>query len=412
MTRWRGVGLAALVAAGLSACASNPMTGRSQLALLPESTVIARSAGAYKAELAPYARQNRLNTNPAMVERVRRITDRLVAQAVRYRPDTANWAWEVNVIEDAKTLNAFCMPGGKMAIYSGLIEKIQASDDEIAQVMAHEIGHALANHGSEKMSVGMLSDVLVAAVAGNKQGTRQSADLASLLLWQLPNSRNAETEADRIGIELAARAGYDPAAAPSLWRKMMQVSGEKGRFDLLSTHPASETRMQTLNELVPHMRPLYAEAVANPARLPTRLAANVREVTAEEPLSSQPAVRPLSLLNPALEAFKRGEAVLHCEDCGLAFSRRLDRLRTYYAGRAWEALAREVLEVGYVQDISWYYLGAAAEGLGLPAAAEYYRRAAELARFRETHCQGLFTDLCNGIDLPRQAEAALARLAP
>ncbi|TXT23191.1 MAG: peptidase M48 Ste24p [bacterium] len=349
-----------------------------------------------------------------MVERVRGITNRLVAQAVRYRPDTANWAWEVNVIDDPKTINAFCMPGGKMAIYSGLIEKIQATDDEIAQVMAHEIGHALANHGSEKMSVGLLSDVLVAAVAGNNPGTRQSADIASLLLWQLPNSRGAETEADRIGIELAARAGFDPAAAPSLWRKMMKASGEKGRFDLLSTHPASDSRMETLNELVPHMRPLYAEAAAHPASLPTRLAANVRDVTpgAEAEAAPAPDPRPLSLLNPAVQAFKRGDALLPCEDCGMAFFRRKDKLRAYHEGRAWEILARDVLEVGYAQDISWYYLGAAAEGLGLPVASEYYRRAAELARFKETHCKSLLADLCNGIDLPRQAEQALARLAP
>jgi predicted Zn-dependent protease len=422
MTRWcahtplgrvfRAGGSAFLLGALLAACSSNPMTGRSQFSLLPESTVIARSASAYKAELAPYAKKNRVNANAAMVERVRGITNRLVAQAVRYRPDTANWAWEVNVIDDPKTLNAFALPGGKMAIYSGLVEKIQATDDEIAQVMAHEIGHALANHGSEKMSVGMLSDVLVAAVAGNNAGTRQTADIASLLLWQLPNSRGAESEADRIGIELAARAGYDPAAAPALWRKMAKESGEKGRFDLLSTHPASESRMQALSELVPHMRPLYAEAAAQPASLPTRLAANVRDVTPGAEAAAVPAPRPLSLLDPAVQAFRRGEALLPCEDCGMAFFRRKDKLRAYHEGRAWEILAREVLEVGYAQDISWYYLGAAAEGLGLPVASEYYRRAAELANFKETHCKGLLADLCNGIDLPRQAEQALARLAP
>ncbi len=96
----------------------------------------------------------------------------------------------------------------------------------------------------------------------------------------------------------------------------------------------------------------------------------------------------------------------------MAFFRRKDKLRAYHEGRAWEILAREVLEVGYARDISWYYLGAAAEGLGLPAAGEYYRRAAELARFKETRCKSLLADLCNGIDLPRQAEQALARLAP
>lgn len=398
-----------LLAAGLAACATNPMTGRSQLSLMPENQVIAQSVSAYRAELAPHARKGKLNQDEAVLRRVQAITDRLVAQAVRYRPDTASWAWEVNVIDDPKTLNAFCMPGGKMAIYTGLIDKLKATDDEIGQVMGHEIGHALANHGAEKMSVGMASDILVAVLAGNSRGRQQTGDIASLLLWQLPNSRSAESEADRIGIELAARAGFDPAAAPGLWKKMMQATGEKGRFDLLSTHPASQERMAALDELVPHMRPLYAEAARNPASLPSRLAANVRDVTPGVPPPA-PALRPLTLVNPALQAFRQGEAVLGCDSCAMAFSNRQGKLRAYHEQRAWEALAREVLEIGYVQDISWYYLGAAAEGLGLGAARQYYRQAVNLAGNKETHCMGAFANLCNGVDLPRQAAEALARL--
>ena len=238
----------------LAGCSSNPMTGRSQLMLVPEGRVISQSISAYKAELAPHAKKGRLNDDTRVVQRVRAITDRLVAQAVRYRPDSASWAWEVNVIDDPKTLNAFCMPGGKMALYTGLIDQLKATDDEIAQVMGHEIGHALANHGAEKMSVGMLSDVLVSVIAGNNGGRRQTGELAALLAWQLPNSRGAESEADRIGIELAARAGYDPDAAPRLWQKMKAANGEKGRFDLLSTHPASDKRMEELAALAPHLR--------------------------------------------------------------------------------------------------------------------------------------------------------------
>jgi predicted Zn-dependent protease len=406
---FRGGAALALMAAILAACASNPMTGRSQLSLMPENTVIAQSTSAYKAELAPYAKKNKLNVDPATVSRVRGITDRLVAQAVRYRPDTAGWAWEVNVIDAPKTLNAFCLPGGKMAIYTGLIDKLGATDDELAQVMGHEIGHALANHGAEKMSVGILSDVFVAAVAGSNRGRQQTGDLASLLLWQLPNSRGAETEADRIGIEIAARAGYNPEAAPGLWKKMMKATGDKGSFDLLSTHPASEGRMEALNGLVPAMRPIYAEAALNPPSFPTRMAANVRDVSPGAPPPSS--LRPLTLINPALEAFRHGEAVLGCENCALGFANRQDKLRAYHEQRAWELLAREVLEIGYVQDISWYYLGAAAEGLGLPHAARYYEQAVTLAKQKDTHCKGLLTDVCNGIDLPRQASEALRRLA-
>lgn len=398
----------------LAGCSSNPMTGRSQLILVPEGRVISQSISAYKAELAPHAKKGRLNDDTRVVQRVRAITDRLVAQAVRYRPDSASWAWEVNVIDDPKTLNAFCMPGGKMALYTGLIDQLKATDDEIAQVMGHEIGHALANHGAEKMSVGMLSDVLVSVIAGNNGGRRQTGELAALLAWQLPNSRGAESEADRIGIELAARAGYDPDAAPRLWQKMKAANGEKGRFDLLSTHPASDKRMEELAALAPHLRPLYVEAAKNPAALPTRLAANVREVEAgTDPATAPPSAhpRPLSLVNPAYQRFRAGEAMLECEHCTLSFSGRSGRLRALDASRDWETLAREVLDVGHSEDIAWYYLGRAAEGLGLREPARtYYRHAAHLAQRKETHCKGLFSDTCNGVSLPDAAEAALARL--
>ncbi|MEW5787860.1 MAG: M48 family metallopeptidase [Pseudomonadota bacterium] len=402
---------AALLMAVLTACSTNPMTGRSQLSLMPEATVISQSRSAYKAELAPYAKKNRLNDDPDMAARVRAITDRLIAQAVRYRPDTAAWAWEVNVIDDPKTLNAFCLPGGKMAVYSGLILKLKATDDEIAQVMGHEIGHALANHGAEKMSVGMLSDILVAALAGNNRGRQQTGDIASLLLWQLPNSRGAETEADRIGIELAARAGYRPEAAAELWRKMMRESGEKGRFALLSTHPASAERVEALAGLVPAMQPLYTEAAANPQALPTRLAANVRDVT---PGAAPPpaALQPLSLVNLPLAAFRRGQARLGCDSCGMSFSSRLGRLKELADRQDWENLAGEVLEADYNQDIAWYYLGLAAEGLGLPVAWSYFERSVLRGVEEGGHCKGGLMDLCNGIDLPQKAREALVRLGP
>lgn len=401
---------------GLLGCSTNPLTGRSQISLMPERSVIAQSVSAYRAEMTPHDKKGKLNREEAVVARVRGITDRLVAQAIRYRPDSAHWAWEVNVIDDPKTLNAFCMPGGKMAIYTGLIEKLQATDDEIAQVMGHEIGHALANHGAEKMSVGMVSDILVAAIAGNHQGRRQMGDLAALLAWQLPNSRGAETEADRIGIELAARAGFNPDAAPGLWEKMKRESGEKGRFDLLSTHPASDKRMEELAALAPHMRPLYVEAAKNPAALPTRFAANVREI----PAGADPAVplppstlRPLTLVNPVLETFRQGDARLQCESCGLSYSLRSGTLKELDAAGDWEALAREVLDVGYSQDIAWYYLGRAAAGLNLPGPARrYYEQAVSLAMQKETHCKALLTDLCNAVELPRDARAALAVLPP
>jgi Zn-dependent protease with chaperone function len=394
----------------LAACSTNPMTGRSQLSLLPESQVIAQGRQAYAAELKPWQAKGKINNDPALKARVDAITDRLIEQAIRYRPDTRGWNWQVAVIDAPKTLNAFCLPGGRMAIYSGLVTKIEASDDEIAQVMAHEIGHALANHGAEKMSVGMMSDILVAAVAGGNRGYQQVGDLAALLAWQLPNSRGAEREADRIGIEIAARAGYDPDAAVSLWKKMQAEGGDRGS-SLLSTHPAPAERMTELAQLVPAMRPLYAEARASPPSAFTRLPVNARDITPGSELTPPVALKPLTLLSPALEQFKRGEALLPCDDCALGFQLRQGKLRALHAEGDWEALAREVLDVGYTRDIAWYYLGAAAVGLGHAAAARrYYAQAASLARFRETRCQGVLLDLCGGITLPEAAREGLKRL--
>lgn len=255
----------------LVGCSINPMTGRSQLSLVSESSVINQARSAYAEELAPWDQKGKVNNDRALKARVDAITQRLVAQAIRYRPDAARWEWQVAVIDDPNTLNAYCLPGGRMAIYSGLVHKLKATDAEIAQVMGHEIGHALANHGAEKMSQAMAAEgvVLVAATAAGQK--RQDAVLTggtavAQLGWLLPNSRSAESEADRIGIEIAARAGYDPNAAISLWQKMAAAGGQNP-LQFLSTHPAPTTRMKELQALMPHMQPLYAEALRAP--LPT-----------------------------------------------------------------------------------------------------------------------------------------------
>jgi predicted Zn-dependent protease len=159
------------------------------------------------------------------------------------------------------------MAGGKMAIYTGIIQKLKLTDDEIAQIMGHEIGHALAKHTAERMSVAAASEA-AAGVAGmllggriaDPQLTQQGLSTAAAVAVQLPNSRQQESEADRIGIELAARAGYNPDAAVTLWQKMIQVTGNAGRFDFLSTHPASEKRVEALQALAATMKPLYQSA--------------------------------------------------------------------------------------------------------------------------------------------------------
>ncbi|MDO9009869.1 MAG: M48 family metallopeptidase, partial [Thiobacillus sp.] len=174
-----------------------------------------------------------------------------------YAP-SRQWKWSVAVI-DEPTLNAWCMPGGKMAIYTGIVEKLKLSDDEIAQIMGHEIAHALLGHGRERMSRAMAMQggmTLGSILAGRDLSVL--APVADVALT-LPNSRENESEADRYGIELAARAGYNPRAAISLWEKMGAASGNSTPT-FLSTHPAPGNRIQALNAQVPKMMPLYEKA--------------------------------------------------------------------------------------------------------------------------------------------------------
>ena len=249
-----GWGVLALV---LTACTTSP-TGRSQLMLVSEESAINASKTAYTEMLKPFEEEGKLDNDPALKARVDRITGRLIAQAVIMRPDTRDWEWSIRIIDDPKTVNAWAMAGGKMALYTGLVEKIEPTDDELAQVLGHEISHALAKHTAEKMSVAMATQlgVLAVAVSSEKQGALVGAALAAKLAVELPNSRTAETEADRIGIELAAKAGYDPRAAATLWRKMAKVGGN-GMPQFLSTHPSPANREETLGKLAEQMMPYY-----------------------------------------------------------------------------------------------------------------------------------------------------------
>ena len=180
------------------------------------------------------------------------ITARLIPQAIAYRPETASWDWQVVVIDDPKTLNAWCMAGGKMAIYTGIIQKLNLTDDEIAQVMGHEIAHALAKHTAERMSVALaqqaalqIGAMLLGGDSTSSQMALQAAAVATTVGVQLPNSREQEAEADRIGIELAAKAGYDPARRTAALGEDDAGHRRQGaESDFLSTHPSSEKRMR------------------------------------------------------------------------------------------------------------------------------------------------------------------------
>lgn len=269
----RNILVVALVAAVTIACATSP-TGRRQLMLVSENEAIASSKQAYVQSIGKLQAEGKLVSDPKLLARIELITERLVAQAIRMRPDSAGWEWSVEVIDEPETINAWCMAGGRMAVYTGLILKIDPTDDELAQVMGHEIAHALANHTAEKMSMAMASQlgVLAVGVASDQPGRNMAlAATAAQLAVQLPNSRTAEAEADRIGIELAAKAGYDPRAAATLWQKMAAAGGN-GPPAFLSTHPGPDQRQQKLAQLAPKMQPYY-EAAGTPPTHPVLIGA-------------------------------------------------------------------------------------------------------------------------------------------
>lgn len=244
-----------------SGCATSP-TGRTQLMLISESQAIAASRQAYLQLMQPLADEGRINTDARVFDRVKRLTSPIIAQAIAVRPETQTWDWQIQVIDDPDTVNAWAMAGGKMAVYTGLIDQLQLSDDELAQVIAHEVAHALAKHSAEKMSIAAATQVgmtAVAIAADQRPVVLQGAALLAGLAVELPYSRSMETEADRIGIELAARAGFDPRAAVSLWDKMIATE-RRAPPQYLSTHPNPAARRGAAAELVPSMLPLYQAA--------------------------------------------------------------------------------------------------------------------------------------------------------
>jgi predicted Zn-dependent protease len=230
-------------------------------ALVSEEDINKGAAQAYAQVLDDARRKGALNRNAAQVTRVRAVAQRIIPQTGTFRPDARSWQWEVNVI-DSPEINAWAMPGGKIAFYSGIIDRLQLSDDEIAAIMGHEIAHALREHGRERASRAVNQNIaigVIGAATGVGQGTMDLAQLALEVTTNLPNSREQEIEADRIGVELAARAGYNPHAAVTLWQKMEQVS-QGGAPAWLSTHPSREARQRDLEVYAEKVMPLYAQA--------------------------------------------------------------------------------------------------------------------------------------------------------
>ena len=249
--------LLVLAATALSGCVTSP-GGRTQLMVISPEAAIVESRRAYISTVQKLSREDRLLNDPLLADRLRTVTGRVVGEAVARYPHTAGWQWSVALIDEPQTVNAWCMAGGRMAVYSGLFERLEPSDDELAQIMSHEISHAIANHTAERMSIALVTAVgLIAAdtILDAEDRDLSRAALAANLAISLPNSRAAESEADRLGIELAALAGYDPVAAVTLWDKMAKVGGGIS-VPFLSTHPAPAYRRETLSGLVPEMRKL------------------------------------------------------------------------------------------------------------------------------------------------------------
>lgn len=266
INQWLRRASCAGLAASLAACAPVQTTqsglvgvDRTQYmsGLVSEAELDQQAAVQYRQILAQAKAQHALDPSAAQTQRVQAIARRLIAQVGVFRPDARQWGWEIHVLKSDE-VNAWCMPGGKIAVYTGLLDKIQPSDAELAAVMGHEISHALREHAREQVSRQMATGIGLSVLAA-VTGSQAAADLGSSLsqvMFTLPNSRANETEADRMGVELAARAGYDPRAAITLWQKMERAGGG-GQPEILSTHPSSASRIQDLEQASSRVLPLY-----------------------------------------------------------------------------------------------------------------------------------------------------------
>ena len=195
------------------------------------------------------------------LQRLRNIAGRLVPQTAQWNDRSRQWRWEVNLL-GSKQINAFCMPGGKIAFYTGILDQLQLTDDEAAMIMGHEMAHALREHARSRIAKSQGTGTLL-SLGAQLLGLGQLGDVAANIGTQLLTlrfSREDETEADLVGLELAARGGYNPQASVSLWQKMGQAGGGAGGPGFLSTHPSGPNRIQQLQANVPKVQALYERA--------------------------------------------------------------------------------------------------------------------------------------------------------
>ena len=258
----------AFVAASVlfSACMSTTAGGsvgadRSQVMLISEAEMNQQAESSYAEVLAEAKKNKTLNPDAATTNRVRNIANRLIAQCGAFRTDALNWNWQVNVIKE-DTINAWCMPGGKIVVYTGIIDALKLTDGELAAIMGHEISHALKEHSREQASKQALSSIgvsIISEIAGFGDLGYTVLALGAQYGLTLPFSRKCETEADNMGTELMARAGYDPHEAINVWNKMNRLGGSSTP-QILSTHPSNDTRIKNLTEIAETVYPLYQSA--------------------------------------------------------------------------------------------------------------------------------------------------------
>ena len=253
----------------LQSCAEVPITQRKGLHLVPETELLTMSFQQYNDVL----NKSQLSTDTQKVEMVRRVGNRIAKSAEIFLTETGqqdkikNYKWEFNLIEEDKTANAWVMPGGKAAVYTGILPFTQ-NETGLAVVLGHEVAHALADHGNERMSEALVANMggmaLSVALSQRPQQTQQlfmkAYGVGANVGFLLPYSRLHESEADRIGLTLMARAGYDPREAVPFWERMSKQEGKSKPPEFLSTHPASETRIADIRKYIPEALPYYEKS--------------------------------------------------------------------------------------------------------------------------------------------------------
>lgn len=248
-----------IASALITACATNPFTGKKTMALVPDSQIFPSAFAQY----GQFLSENKVVTGTKDAIRVENIGTKIKVAAERWLTANgkdgylANYQWEYKLV-DSKEVNAWCMPGGKIVVYTGILPIMQ-NDAGMAAVMGHEVAHALANHGQQRMSAGMLQQlggVAVGAAVGNKsaetqQMIMQAYGIGSQVGAMLPFSRDHESEADMIGLTLMAIAGYEPQNAVAIWERMSANSGGQAPNEIMSTHPSNATRIARISEQIP-----------------------------------------------------------------------------------------------------------------------------------------------------------------